>query len=638
VSEEDRVNWIRSLFGILILSCSPSLANEEIVVVSGPEIFNVAAVPLARTLELETNLPSRVHVAVTDGEHGWQRWLGGSFETVHRLPLLGFKPGRTYQVAIRLEDEKGATFGIPGSMAVTTNDLPGNFPPIEIQSTDPARMEPGLLLFGNRNMDARDGFTMVLDQQGDVVWYIEEGLPNLRQLDNGLLLIGAGNQNEIFEMTLLGERVRTWNASLSGNPAPSGSIPIDVSGFHHEVFPTSHGTILTLHRTPVLVDEYPTSETDPNAPTAPALVLDEPGIEFDPATGTILHEWSPLAMLDPHRIGYGSTGDINDWAHANAIIHDERDDSVIISLRHQDTVYKIDRQTGALKWILAPHDNWGPEWQSYLLAPVGALFEWSYHQHAPMVTPRGTLLIYDNGNFRASPFDTKLSEENNYSRAVEYEIDEERMEIRQVWAHGIDAGPRVFSFGVGDADWLSKTGNVLITHGAVRVMDGLPTPAVETRIVEVDHSTPPREVLAISIRDNSHAPVGWLTYRSEKIRDLYADLDGDGFSRESDCNDDRADVSPLGIDLPGDFSDQDCSGKIRCDPCMQWNNHGEFVSCVARESSLLRHSGAISEDQLAGLVRHAAGLKIHQKASLPATCTEVEESDLPAEESFRQNR
>ncbi len=615
---------IGCLCSILILTGNLSFASDELVIVSGPEIFEVPAIPLARSLELETNLPSRVHVSVTDGVDSWQRWLGGSFETIHRLPLLGLKPARTYQIAIRLENEAGASLDVPGSIAVTTDPLPSDFPPIIVLSADPTRMEPGLLLFGNRNLDTGEGYTVALDQSGDVVWYIEQFLPDLRQLDNSLLLTRTGI---LAEMTPLGERVRVWNAALSGDPAPPGSIPIEVSRFHHEVFPTSLGTILTLHGTLELVDDFPTSDTDPNAPTTSALVKDEPGIEFDPTTGAILHEWSPLAVLDPQRIGYNATSNENDWAHANAIIHDERDDSIIISLRHQDTVYKVDRQSGALKWILAPHDNWGLEWQPYLLTPVGAPFEWSYHQHAPMITPQGTLLIYDNGNYRASPFEVKLPDEDNYSRAVEYEIDEERMEIRQVWAYGIDAGPKIFSFAVGDADWLPKTGNVLITHGFVTVIDGVPTPALETRIIEVDHSTPPQEVLVVSIRDDSPAPTRWLTYRSEKIRDLYADLDGDGFTRDSDCNDDRADVSPLGIDLPGDFSDQDCSGEATCDPCTHWRNHGDFVSCVAHEGSLLRDSGAISDEQRFQLVRQAARSRIGEKNSLPPRCSDDAESD-----------
>ena len=50
---------------------------------------------------------------------------------------------------------------------------------------------------------------------------------------------------------------------------------------------------------------------------------------------------------------------------------------------------------------------------------------WNYAQHAPQITPQGTLLLYDNGNYRASPFDSLVLDSANYSRAVEYRINEQ---------------------------------------------------------------------------------------------------------------------------------------------------------------------------------------------------------------------
>ena len=38
------------------------------------------------------------------------------------------------------------------------------------------------------------------------------------------------------------------------------------------------------------------------------------------------------------------------------------------------------------------------------------------------------------------------------------------------------------------------------------------------------------------------------------------DRDGDGVPRPADCRDDRADIFPGGLDVPGDADDQDCRG------------------------------------------------------------------------------
>ena len=294
------------------------------------------------------------------------------------------------------------------------------------------------------------------------------------------------------EGTLLGEIVRSWHpAGTTVTPLPN-SIEVDSTEdhpilFHHETFPTEFGTILALDRVDRLVQGYPTSDTDPEAPTADTVVVDEPLVEFDMETGEILHYYSLVDMLDPRRIGYNSVAPTPpcsvrnpeckaDWVHDNAIIYDSRDDTYIVSLRHQDAVIKVRRATGKLVWILGNHFGWGPEFEPYLLTPVGSPFEWQYHQHAPMVTPEGTLLLFDNGNNRAMPFETDpdtgelvepIADADNFSRAVEYLIDPENMTVQQVWESNGNAGVDLFTRFISDADWLPETGNVQITFGGV---------------------------------------------------------------------------------------------------------------------------------------------------------------------------
>jgi hypothetical protein len=224
-----------------------------------------------------------------------------------------------------------------------------------------------------------------------------------------------------------------------------------------------------------------------------------------------------------------------DWAHANAVDYNPNDDSIIVSVRNQDAIIKFSRSTGNLRWILANHNNWPETLQPFLLTPVGASFEWQYHSHASMSTPSGTLLLFDNGNSRASPFDgrDRLTASENYSRAVEYEIDEDNMEVRQIWEYGSQAEPIYYAPSVGDADPMSITGNVLITFGNTNYVDGAHSNAIgmgssHTRIVEVDHSTPADKVFEVAIYNSTYR--SWLNvYRSERIPDLYPlDTDEDG--------------------------------------------------------------------------------------------------------------
>jgi len=202
-----------------------------------------------------------------------------------------------------------------------------------------------------------------------------------------------------------------------------------------------------------------------------------------------------------------------------------------VSLRAQNAVIKFSRATGQLKWILGPPENWGPAWQPYLLTPAGDPFLWSYGQHAAVLTPQGTLLMFDNGNYRASPFSAKVMDINNFSRAVEYQINEDTMEVSQVWEYGrTNVAERLYVDHEGNAELQPVTGNVLIDFSAVLYTNGVspsrfgPGNAM-VRLTEVTHDAVPEMVfeLEVSLYANTNsATKNCAAYRGHRIPDLYA--------------------------------------------------------------------------------------------------------------------
>jgi hypothetical protein len=131
--------------------------------------------------------------------------------------------------------------------------------------------------------------------------------------------------------------------------------------------------------------------------------------------------------------------------------------------------------------------------------------------------------MYDNGNERASAFEERIPDSEAFSRAVEFEVDAEAMEVRQVWSYQGAEGERFYSSFLSDADWLPVTGNVLITDGA-RVTE----PENDTddspdhqwaRILEVTHTTPAETVFELVIDDDP--PSGWRVYRAGRLPSLY---------------------------------------------------------------------------------------------------------------------
>jgi len=147
-----------------------------------------------------------------------------------------------------------------------------------------------------------------------------------------------------------------------------------------------------------------------------------------------------------------------------------------------------------------------------------------------MLTSRGTILLFDNSNYQASPFTGQpvLAAEDNFSRAVEYAIDEGAMTVRQVWEYGFEqSNERLYAPFVGDADELPETGNVLITFGGFCELNGVSSDIIRPcrtwgRVLEVAYDTT-EKVFDLRIDHPDPADTGYVIYRSERLPSLYPD-------------------------------------------------------------------------------------------------------------------
>ena len=230
------------------------------------------------------------------------------------------------------------------------------------------------------------------------------------------------------------------------------------------------------------MSNFPTSDTNSNPTLRTTNVDDNPIVEISFTNSALLNAWSPLTngLIDPTRVTYLTYGEYSgspdgvDSEHANALIDDTNDNSIIVSMRDQNAVFKFSRSTGKLKWILGPHALWGTNWQQYLLTPVGTPFDWNYGQHAPEITPQGTLLVFNDNPYQASPFDTQVADPDNFSSAIEYSINETNMTVSEVWNSAWQTNQdRIYAPIVGRVQWLPQTRNVLVTYGYVTYTNGV---------------------------------------------------------------------------------------------------------------------------------------------------------------------
>ncbi len=415
----------------------------------------------------------------------------------------------------------------------------GNLPPHHVDVCIPARREPGMMVFnvrpGGPDLGRNTvGWIIGVDQDGNfpLNMKFDTAAQDSCALPNGNLMFSLTGAGLIKEVLRSGQVVRQWHIAgkWQDKEPPPNSVEIDVPLTHHRVNRFPNGNLLLLSAEMRELPDWPQNDTDPDAPRGMANVVGDVVLEVTPK-GDIINKWHLLDMLDPYRLCYGSCSgywrklgfdDSNDWCHTNAVFYDARDDTIMLSLRTQDCILKFHRSTGEIKWILGDPGNWRAPWSHFLLKPVGDV-EWQYHQHDCSVTPTGTILCFDNGNHRALPFAEPLAGEENYSRVVEFKVDEQAKTVEQVWSFGDGDGPGEGLYGCyqGGAYRLPKTGNTFMNFGGVCTIDGVPTNdnrggMCRARLLEV---TPDNEIVFDMWIDGSDEdpPMPLSSFRSEYV-------------------------------------------------------------------------------------------------------------------------
>ena len=109
-----------------------------------------------------------------------------------------------------------------------------------------------------------------------------------------------------------------------------------------------------------------------------------------------------------------------DYVHGNALELDW-DGNILICSRHLDEITKISRETGEIMWRMGLH---APRNEFTFLNDSRGFT----HPHDIRRLPNGNITLYDNG----------VGRDPEYSRALEYEIDEVAKTARLVWEYRTD--------------------------------------------------------------------------------------------------------------------------------------------------------------------------------------------------------
>ncbi|MFP4179683.1 MAG: aryl-sulfate sulfotransferase [Spirochaetaceae bacterium] len=477
--------------------------------------------PLSAMARVDTREESEVSLRIRGRDGKDLRVTFSGLSRRHEVPILGLYPDYKNEVEFKVRTGGGDVY--TRSRTIRTEPLPSYYPDVKVERHIPDKISPGMIFMHLGYYDEEGDFhplPSAIDEYGRVRWYYKEEIGHvLERLENGNFLVERRNEavgkgefegegDELIEIDLLGRTVRV-----------RGEVQ---TGLHHDVALMPNGNILALSSAP---DSY-----------------DDGVVEIDAETGEVVQGWDFREILDPNRPRQPLNLEETDWLHLNGIDYNPSDDSFVVSGRDQSAVVKVHRESGELQWILGNHEHWPLSLQEHLLDPAGSdeagsndassesSFQWQWGQHAPSFHPENPrrVLLYDNGNERS--YENPLTPKDNYSRAVEYEVDPEAMEVRQIWEFGRRYGSELFTPFIGDARYLPNGNRLICFGGITRSLEGEPmelfdfennevhTMKISARIIETDSSMPAREVLSVYLEDpDPESYRGYRSYRAEKL-------------------------------------------------------------------------------------------------------------------------
>ncbi|MEW4486481.1 aryl-sulfate sulfotransferase [Thalassoglobus sp. JC818] len=509
------------------------------------------AAPLAAVLSFEANDNVTTEVTITDGTNQWSVGFDEPTKVAAEMPLIGFRPDREHRLTVAIKDSEGNETTVK-ELTFRSPKLPTDpalFPRIETQTRLKDQIEPGYRLLNPRRrvpvgaqltneqqlrFGESFGMLLMVDHDGTPVWYYQTAsrIAGFEYHDDGRILFVTADFR-LIEIDLLGNVTRSWYAAERPQGYAENSEDVPALTFHHDADLLPNGNVLALSTKRRKINDYYTSETNADAERQTQWVMGDRVIEFTP-NGRVLWEWDAFENLPVRRIGYEtfsdywkrrSFPDTIDWSHANSITKLD-DGSVMVNFRYQSAIVNFDPNSGEINWIFGEPTGWPDELQSKLIRLEGN-FRWPWHQHAPVLTSKGTLLLFDNGNYRARPFSQPTKIQDTRSRAVEYDVDFENRIARQIWTSETASDLPLVSIAMGSASELAETGNVLVGYGAVADPFKIHEMTWETRnrfnqitrCVEYTRTNPSEVVWELELKPTGSDPeITWNIFNTQIVK------------------------------------------------------------------------------------------------------------------------
>ncbi len=331
------------------------------------------------------------------------------------------------------------------SFKAVKDTLPSDFPTITIDSIN--KPASGKIFIDNDNArfaqtDSIGNFIMILNNDGSVVKYKRTSWP---ALDFKVQSNGELSYADIITLADGYFAVRWIVLDTSLTPIDTIQCGNGYIADTHDFLLLPNGHSLLFASDPELVDMSRYGGSD-SATVIGAVIQ-----ELD-ASKNVVFQWRSWDAIPDTDSYMDLTTKTVDLIHGNAFDVD-KDGNIFFSMRHLSSIIKIDRQTGNTDWILGGKEN-----QFTFINEHSQNYpDYFSFQHDIHILPDGDITLFDNGN-QHNP---------QYSRAVEYKLDEQSKTATLVWEYRHN--PDIFNFAMGSVQRLDN-GNTMIGWGAASSM------------------------------------------------------------------------------------------------------------------------------------------------------------------------
>ena len=427
------------------------------------------------------------------------------------LPILvaGMRASTTYH--LRAQRECQGDTVTSSDTTFSTGALPAMpFPAVQVSRPDPSASSPentGIELVDILAPTANQMQAFFTDRDGNPIWYynVDAGyVPNtFKLLPNGHFLVSLANtagDSLIREVDLAGNSIRELEIVGLQQKMQAAGFTFVPTEYHHDFLALDNGHVIVLTN---VVQDF----TDLPGYPGTTQVVGDALIDLD-ANWNPVWAWNSFDYLDVNRHLNG----LPDWTHSNAITYLPSDGNLLLSMRHQSWILKIDYDNGAgtgnVLWRLGYQGD-------FVLAQGDDPSLWFSFQHYPSLIgqsgPQSTLAIWDNGNSR--PLDTSGTiclfpgPPTCYSRATVFQVDESAMVANLLW----DYLPGAYSVWGGSINQLAN-GNIEFDLNSPL---NPPFSNLASEVQEVTQNSTPQVVWQMDV------PLPTNAYRAYRVPSLY---------------------------------------------------------------------------------------------------------------------